>query len=119
MKGCGEVSRVVLLRRPTVNHEETNPILKGKPVTVTPALNNPSFIDVTKLREQLSVTNLLQLVGLQDLWDRHGETERLTQIHVLLLQGHQAATKQILVHLAGGGNAKSIKMGSGYSSLQI
>ena len=44
--------------------------------------------------------DLLQLVGLQDLRDRHRETQSLTQISVLLLQSHQRAAEQVLVHLA-------------------
>ena len=42
------------------------------------------------------------LVGLQDLRDGDGETEGLAQVHVLLLQGHQTAAKQVLVLLGGG-----------------
>lgn len=53
------------------------------------------------MENNLSVADLLQLVGLQDLRDRHRETQSLTQVRVLFLESHQAATKQILVHLAG------------------
>jgi len=56
-------------------------------------------------------TDLLQLVGLQDLGDGHGETQRLTQISVLLLQSHQAAAKQVLVHLEGRNTMKASEPG--------
>lgn len=40
------------------------------------------------------------LVGLENLRDRHRQTQSLTQVSVLLFQSHQAASKEILVHLA-------------------
>lgn len=48
--------------------------------------------------ECLMINDLL--VGLQNLRDRHGQTQSLAQVSVLLFQGHQAAPKEILVHLA-------------------
>lgn len=48
--------------------------------------------------ENLIINDLL--VGLKNLRDRHGHTQGLTQVSVLLFQSHQAASKEILVHLA-------------------
>lgn len=40
------------------------------------------------------------LVGLQNLRHRHRQTQSLAQVRVLLLQSHQAAPEEVLVHLA-------------------
>lgn len=95
MKGCGQVPGIVLFCRPTIHHEESDPILKGKSII----LLRPVCVAVKLTGDEYLVINDL-LVGLKNLRDRHRHTQGLTQVSVLLFQSHQAASKEILVHLA-------------------
>lgn len=105
VKGCGQVPGVVLLCGPTVHHEETHPVLKCERLALLGpfSLSRGKRLMISWWVQAESVADLLQLVGLQDLRDGHGETQSLTQVSVFFLQGHQAATKQVLVHLMGQG----------------
>lgn len=54
---------------------------------------------ISWLKAVKHVTDLLQLIGLEDFRDGHREAESLIQICVLLFKSHQAAPKHILIHL--------------------
>ena len=94
------MSCIVLLRGPTVDHKEAHSVLLHTrthafqcfPGLQTLGLHTPE-------PRPRHVSHLLQGVGLQDLGYRHGEAERLTEVHVLLLQSHQTAAEQVLVLL--------------------
>lgn len=95
MEGCGQMPGIVLLCRPTIHHEESDTILQGRSFI---SMKQRYSCSKAEQDECLMINDLL--VGLQDLRDRHRQTQSLAQVSVLLFQSHQAAPKEILVHLA-------------------
>lgn len=98
VEGGGQVTGIVLLSRPAVHHKEPHAVLREAPGI---RRGQERSGDVRRGQVRSGGIYLLVLVGLQDLGDGDGEAEGLTQVQVLLLQGHQAAAKQVLVLLVG------------------